>query len=348
MSATNVNSPSTASPSAKDGSTSTDTSDKTAPASTVDKQQLLKQLAKQLIYYFSTQNLSKDVYLQTIMNLNSGHVPISILANFANVNKIIGRSGILLNEERHPYTDNSDNENDVDANADVDNSANSTANDDSTNDDKGEEQLTVATGASSAVDEEAKETETDTDDNGEKPTSEWKDYTLQIHDLLRQAAQESNLLSVVILNQNGAVVDENDTATEAAEEDSASFANNEEGESSSTSNTSTGSAVKRDSRIRTFDAIGPSPSFNGTISDDDTLNIKIETSIPEEYEAKNIVAAASYESANASISNSNGSNEKTSIVILRDVHVDATEEDIRQVFEKDQILSVQKEIGNCW
>ena len=50
---------------------------------------LLSSLSRQLDYYFSQKNLSQDTYLKTIMELNSGHVPVSILSNFANVNRII-------------------------------------------------------------------------------------------------------------------------------------------------------------------------------------------------------------------------------------------------------------------
>jgi hypothetical protein len=42
-------------------------------------------LARQLEYYFSTMNLSRDTYLQTLRNLNDGYVPASILANFAKI-----------------------------------------------------------------------------------------------------------------------------------------------------------------------------------------------------------------------------------------------------------------------
>ena len=42
-------------------------------------------LARQLEYYFSTANLSKDTYLSTLRDLNDGYVPLSIIANFAKV-----------------------------------------------------------------------------------------------------------------------------------------------------------------------------------------------------------------------------------------------------------------------
>jgi len=42
-------------------------------------------LARQLEYYFSEANLSRDTYLSTLGDLNDGYVPLSIIANFAKV-----------------------------------------------------------------------------------------------------------------------------------------------------------------------------------------------------------------------------------------------------------------------
>lgn len=42
-------------------------------------------LARQLEYYFSTENLSKDTYLSTLRDLNDSYVPVSIIANFGKV-----------------------------------------------------------------------------------------------------------------------------------------------------------------------------------------------------------------------------------------------------------------------
>lgn len=50
---------------------------------------ILRQLSKQLEYYFSVENLSKDTYLQTLRELNDGYVPASILANFAKVRSLL-------------------------------------------------------------------------------------------------------------------------------------------------------------------------------------------------------------------------------------------------------------------
>jgi len=50
---------------------------------------ILRQLSKQLEYYFSVENLSKDTYLRTLRELNDGYVPASILANFAKVRSLL-------------------------------------------------------------------------------------------------------------------------------------------------------------------------------------------------------------------------------------------------------------------
>lgn len=51
----------------------------------------INQLSNQLEYYFSPQNLTNDTYMKSVMQMNSGYVPISILANFSNVKKIVAR-----------------------------------------------------------------------------------------------------------------------------------------------------------------------------------------------------------------------------------------------------------------
>mmetsp|Transcript_3930 Transcript_3930/g.8449 ORF Transcript_3930/g.8449 Transcript_3930/m.8449 type:complete len:608 (-) Transcript_3930:859-2682(-) len=45
----------------------------------------LKLLARQLEYYFSEANLSRDTYLSTLRGLNDSYVPVSIIANFGKV-----------------------------------------------------------------------------------------------------------------------------------------------------------------------------------------------------------------------------------------------------------------------
>ena len=50
-------------------------------------------LARQLEYYFSTANLSKDTYLSTLRDLNDSYVPISIIANFGKVQALTSFEG---------------------------------------------------------------------------------------------------------------------------------------------------------------------------------------------------------------------------------------------------------------
>jgi hypothetical protein len=50
---------------------------------------VLTQLAKQLEYYFSQQNLTNDPYLQTLRDLNDGCAPVSILANFTKIKLLL-------------------------------------------------------------------------------------------------------------------------------------------------------------------------------------------------------------------------------------------------------------------
>lgn len=59
-----------------------------------DNEAVLAQLARQLEYYFSKTNLSKDTYVQTLRELNDGYVPISIIANFAKVQMLVPYEGI--------------------------------------------------------------------------------------------------------------------------------------------------------------------------------------------------------------------------------------------------------------
>ena len=57
------------------------------------------QLARQIEYYFSKKNLAKDTYLQTLKNLNDGCVPLSILANFVMVKRLVASLTALHTEE---------------------------------------------------------------------------------------------------------------------------------------------------------------------------------------------------------------------------------------------------------
>jgi hypothetical protein len=306
----------------------------------VDKQQILKKLAKQLIYYFSDKNLPKDVYLQTIMKLNSGHVPISILANFSNVNKIVAGSGILLLNDGDGIIDLSA---DVGADANT-NTGISSASGDASGDGDHEISKASAAATSTSTNEEGKEQHNEEDIMSQNALSPWNKYTIQLHQLLRLAAQQSDLLSFATLNQNGVVVAPGDgesgtdtTSTTFATSNSANGSDDEnEGEGQTSS--SSPKSPKKDSRIRTFDAIGPSSKFDGTVSDDGSLDNEV------------VVQSISQDADNHTNVNPyvNTEEKPTNIVILRDVHQDAKEEDIRKVFEQNQILSVQQEIGNCW
>ena len=57
------------------------------------------QLARQLEYYFSEKNLSKDTYVQTLRQLNDGCVPVSILANFAMVKRLVVSLTFVIDEK---------------------------------------------------------------------------------------------------------------------------------------------------------------------------------------------------------------------------------------------------------
>ena len=59
---------------------------------------MLSQLARQLEYYLSAKNLSKDTYVQTLRNLNDGCIPVSILANFTKVKGILLASAGIVDE----------------------------------------------------------------------------------------------------------------------------------------------------------------------------------------------------------------------------------------------------------
>jgi hypothetical protein len=61
-----------------------------APSTMVNQDDsiLLSHLAHQLEYYFSEENLMRDTYLQTLRKLNDGCVPLSILADFAKVQRL--------------------------------------------------------------------------------------------------------------------------------------------------------------------------------------------------------------------------------------------------------------------
>jgi La domain len=57
-------------------------------------------IASQLEYYFSRTNLQRDTYLQTLRQLNHGHVPLSIISRFAKVQWIIQQEQEAQNVSR--------------------------------------------------------------------------------------------------------------------------------------------------------------------------------------------------------------------------------------------------------
>jgi len=77
----------------KTGSTPPSSSDTTASSSSTLNDEhdphyddaTLRQLARQLEYYFSKANLEKDTYVETLRQLNDGCVPVSILQRFQKV-----------------------------------------------------------------------------------------------------------------------------------------------------------------------------------------------------------------------------------------------------------------------
>ena len=71
----------------------------TAPGAAETWSFVYAQLARQLEYYFSEKNLSKDTYVQTLRQLNDGFVPLSILANFAMVKRLVMSLTFVIDEE---------------------------------------------------------------------------------------------------------------------------------------------------------------------------------------------------------------------------------------------------------
>jgi metal-sulfur cluster biosynthetic enzyme len=67
---------------------------------------VLHRLARQVEYYFSAANLSKDTYVSTLRSLNDGYVPISIIANFGKVKSLVPYDG--FNAVRKAATEFSD------------------------------------------------------------------------------------------------------------------------------------------------------------------------------------------------------------------------------------------------
>ena len=67
---------------------------------------VLQRLARQVEYYFSTSNLSKDTYVSTLRSLNDGYVPVSIIANFGKVKSLVPYDA--MNAVRRAAADRSD------------------------------------------------------------------------------------------------------------------------------------------------------------------------------------------------------------------------------------------------
>ena len=129
------------------------------------KRTLLSLLSKQLLYYFSSTNLSKDTYLKTIMGLNSGYVPVVILANFQNVHRILSSFPPSV------FREVSSNDAAIATDADV----------------------------TSAKEQENVDKQSNTNSN----SSSRSNNEPNVPELLRTAAQLNNLLEVVVLNQHG-------------------------------------------------------------------------------------------------------------------------------------------------
>lgn len=223
----------------------------------INDDELLNKLTTQLLYYFSNENLSTDTYLKTIMGLNSGYVPVTILSNFSKITLIIHKA----------ITDTIQEEDEIDRLL----------------------------------------------------------SSLDVPALLRQAATKSDLLEVVVLNQNGTVQGED-------EEDV--------NDSDST----------RKTKITLF-AIGAlstilSSELTGTTSDNKTTT-----------EPSSSPSSLRLDSAKGNTTSA-ASADLVSIVILRDVPSDATEKDIRSIFKSEgesdtdsissKITDIQREVGNCW
>ncbi len=341
------------------------------------------------------------------MKLNSGHVPVSILSNFSNVNKIIGRSGLLpflLNDHDHDHSHDGYDDNQVHGHENDSNIFDSNG--------IGGENNDASSGGESGVNNNTTTTTTNNNKDGGNHRAErrgnvdtlsttssaatnksknivYNDYTVQIHNLLREAALECNLLSLVTLDQNGNVVND-DVNTDVDNRDT--HADTDTDADVATSSTCTKSK-ETERIIRRFDAIGPSSDFDGIVPDENILNVGFvgegendssnnitesgtgTDAKGEQRNKKESVANINETSSSSSSSddatnnassipsstssgvpspssNSNSNhnkNGKTNIIILRDVHEDATEKDIRKVFDgSNQILNVVQEFGNCW
>jgi hypothetical protein len=99
--------PTDTSPDTADTSSGDGTATPSSPPEVVSEE-TLQALARQLEYYFSAVNLTRDTYLRTLRELNDGYVPASILANFAKVQALClpydSHSGVI--KAATDYSDN--------------------------------------------------------------------------------------------------------------------------------------------------------------------------------------------------------------------------------------------------
>jgi len=239
-------------------------------------QNLRAALAKQMNYYFSEQNLAQDTYLNTIMNLNSGYVPVTILGGFANINRIIARFA-------------------AEANVDM-----------------------ALLGP------------------------------LFVMSLLRRSVCHTEELEIVLLNESGKVVVSQQNQEQEQQEKHEQLQHENQGEE--------GLGKYRKSSI-VLEAIGRKSKCNSAKNNhqlhSDDGRVTADTDVVEAVKQDTFsMAKVRLPSNKEDLENFTRSN----TVILREVSTDATEEDVRAVFQFDDnnsatcpiITKIQKEVGQCW
>jgi len=244
-------------------------------------EKLLTALAKQMNYYFSEQNLAQDTYLNTIMGLNSGYVPIAILGGFANINRIIARFA-------------------AEANVDM-----------------------------ALLD------------------------PLFVMSLLRQSLYHAEELEIVVLNQSGKVVvsqqdQEQEQQKEQQHDEQQHQQHSIQGDEELGNHKKSPivlEAIGRKSKCNSSRNNHNLQSGDGRVTADEDVD---EAGKKDTFPMTNVGGTSNKEN----VENSTRSN----TVILREVSTDATEEDVRGVFECDDnssatspiITKIQKEVGQCW
>lgn len=247
---------------------------------------LLEALAKQMNYYFSKQNLAQDTYLNTIMNLNSGYVPITILGGFANINRIIARFA-------------------AEANVDM-----------------------------TLLD------------------------PLFVMSLLRQSVLYAEELEVVMLDQSGKVV----VSQQDHEQQEQTQQQQQQRQLQLEQQQEEGMDKHKKSPI-VFEAIGRSSIYNNSKNDH---HHHVHNSDGRVIVDRNAVDATKEDAMSMDAKDeprkekdfTEHSTRSSTTVILRDVSNDATEQDVRAVFEREgdssdatcpiMITKIQKEVGQCW